>query len=1046
MNKNLINEFINPGSEYRGAPFWAWNGKLDPEELRRQIRTMHEMGLGGFFMHSRVGLATAYLSDEWFECVRACIDEAEKLDMQAWLYDEDRWPSGAAGGLVTQNHEYRKKNLVLKEISELSQVDHSANTIAWFTAEINGSCASNIRQLDAPPAQLPANTTLLHFYTKIEGDSSWYNGQAYLDTINRDAVREFIRITHEKYKTEIGDQFGKRVPGIFTDEPNYGRIGSRNPDDYGLTNGHSSNDTISTPWTQTLFETFAQRYGYDLVPHLPELFYDVEGVELSKARLNYVDCITSMFVDAFARQTGEWCEVNNMQFTGHCLEEPTLATQTSLIGAAMRFYEHMQAPGIDILTEYWREYATAKQASSAARQFNRKWRLSETNGCTGWDFPFAGHKAISDWQAALGINLRCQHLAWYTMEGEAKRDYPASIFYQSPWYKEYKKVEDYFSRINLAMTQGAEVRDVLVVHPIESMWTMIKKDWEEDAQVRAFDLRFSDFRDALLNANIDFDFGDEDIMSRHASCVQNPNGAIFKVAHAEYKVIVVPEMITVRASTIKLLEEFKAAGGKVILAGAPAAYVDGVKSDRMTNLAESLEHAATTEQLIDTLGTCGRRLSMTDENGMEIFNTLYQLREDADSAYVFICNTSYQEEQHWRYVDTRSVERTREYPEVNIALTTARDGKVFELNLETGEMLLVEAERHGGEWKFTTSLPALGSKMYIVSPTIPADKLRKAGKLTQISAIQPAADKFKLILSEANVLPLDRASLLIDGSESHEENYILELDGKVRDYLNVLRRGGQMVQPWLRDKMASEKSVNIQLDYEFFCDEFPSGDLALALEQPLTFAVELNGVPVSSDDCGWWCDRSLKKLRLEPAMLRSGRNQLSLKCDYTASHPGLEAVFLLGNFGVKQQGLKLTLGTMPDSLPVGDWCACGLPFYSGAASYRFTMEVPQHSAAERVFIHLPEYGGSCAKVIVNGQTAGVAAWAPNEVEVSELVKPGINEFMVEIFSSRRNSHGPLYGSKKWPAWTGPVEMLEYTGEYNLVPCGLMQKPVLKIKK
>ena len=91
----------------------------------------------------------------------------------------------------------------------------------------------------------------------------------------------------------------------------------------------------------------------------------------------------------------------------------------------MRFYEHMQAPGMDLLTERWRIYDTAKQVSSVARQFGRKWRLTETYGCTGWDFPFAGHKALGDWQTALGINLRCQHLYWYTMKGEAKRDYPA---------------------------------------------------------------------------------------------------------------------------------------------------------------------------------------------------------------------------------------------------------------------------------------------------------------------------------------------------------------------------------------------------------------------------------------------------------------------------------------------------------------------------------------------------------------------------------------------------------------------------------------------
>ena len=89
-----------------------------------------------------------------------------------------------------------------------------------------------------------------------------------------------------------------------------------------------------------------------------------------------------------------------------------------------------------------------------AHQFGRRTRLSETYGCTGWDFPFFGHKALGDWQTALGINLRCQHLAWYSMEAEAKRDYPASISYQSPWFDQYVQVENYFARIDAALSEG----------------------------------------------------------------------------------------------------------------------------------------------------------------------------------------------------------------------------------------------------------------------------------------------------------------------------------------------------------------------------------------------------------------------------------------------------------------------------------------------------------------------------------------------------------------------------------------------------------------
>ena len=95
--------FKNPTSEYRGTPFWAWNNLLTKEELCRQIDVFKEMGLGGFHMHVRTGLKNQYLSEEYMELIKTCVDKAKSEDMLAWLYDEDRWPSGAAGGLVTKD-------------------------------------------------------------------------------------------------------------------------------------------------------------------------------------------------------------------------------------------------------------------------------------------------------------------------------------------------------------------------------------------------------------------------------------------------------------------------------------------------------------------------------------------------------------------------------------------------------------------------------------------------------------------------------------------------------------------------------------------------------------------------------------------------------------------------------------------------------------------------------------------------------------------------------------------------------------------------------
>ncbi len=75
---SLLEEFENPGPLFRAAPFWAWNDKLEPEELRRQVREHAAQGCGGYFMHSRIGLVNDYMSEDWMQCIAACIDEGRR--------------------------------------------------------------------------------------------------------------------------------------------------------------------------------------------------------------------------------------------------------------------------------------------------------------------------------------------------------------------------------------------------------------------------------------------------------------------------------------------------------------------------------------------------------------------------------------------------------------------------------------------------------------------------------------------------------------------------------------------------------------------------------------------------------------------------------------------------------------------------------------------------------------------------------------------------------------------------------------------------------
>lgn len=1070
MAKDLMRDFQNPGNEFRGAPFWAWNGKLDPETLRQQIRLMKDAGLGGFFMHARVGLDTTYLSKDWFSCINACIDEAAKLKMRAWLYDEDRWPSGAAGGLVTQNPKYRMRRLVATLCPEgkrpIGASEQSAakkkgtkpvaeklawcpKTVAMFTATIKNNHASNITRVPTGAVPKPAaGETVILFETHTHAPSNWYNGGTYLDTMNPVAVCAFIKTTHEAYRRNCHQAFGGTVPGIFSDEPDHGITLDYSP-------GHDA--LASLTWTDALPTAFKKRYGYDLIPHLIELLLDVEGATPSQARYHFHDCCCHLFVDSFGRQIGAWCDENNLLFTGHVMEEDSLVRQADRVGACMRFYEHMQAPGMDMLTENWRIFSTAKQVSSAARQFGRTWRLTETYGCTGWDFPFAGHKALGDWQLALGINLRCQHLAWYTMQGEAKRDYPAAIFHQSPWWNLYGKVEDYFARTHAVMTRGEEVRDILMIHPIESVWTLCRCGWKEEPGERSpyhYDNDFLRTTDLLLANHLDFDYGDEELLSRHGKVVTKKGDAPRLVmGRASYTVVVVPAVITLRSTTLDLLQKFKQAGGMVVFGADLPTQRDGVPDPDMTAFATSCIRASG-DNLVTAVGTASRRVAIIDTaTGAAITPALYLLREDRDNLYLFVCNTG----EDFVASATNGFaalarDRRLSFEAVTIRLFTAAVGKPQILNAEDGTTCIADATRDKHGWSIRTSLSALGSRLFVIPKQAQRSKLpAPAIALRTVRTDVLDQPLWPIRLSEANALVLDRPRFRIGKGGWRKALEILQVDDAVRDALGIERRGESMCQPWAREKPVTPRLTTVALEYTFTTEAVPSGDLFLAIEKPEHCTITLNGRHVpATEDCGWWTDPSLRKIRLEPSTLHRGDNTLLLVVDYPETHPGLEICYLLGTFGgALRNDLEVALIAPPATLAIGDWCIQGLPFYAGHVAYTTTIR-PTPKAGERVFVSVPEYRGVALRVLIDGATAGIIAWHPHSVEITSFVANGIDvELALEVIGHRRNSHGSLHCAEAWPAWHGSNTFKRHETSwcdgYNLVPCGLMAMPVIEYR-
>ena len=1016
----ILKEIAAPSVEHRGAPFFALNAKLEQEEMRREMNVFHEMGMGGCFLHTRVGLATPYLEKDYMDAIRAAIEECEKLGLQPWLYDEDRWPSGAAGGLVTKDPRYRIRQLMLEDVENPQKnPEEDELTLAYFAIKLDGEEMISYRMIaENDPVEKDEKKFRAYRLINAAGNP-WFNGQTYLDTMNPDAVAEFIRVTHEAYKREFKEYFGNVIPGIFTDEPTYA---------HGIS---------GMPWTDRLPETYEARTGKSIIPDLPLLFYRMKGELFSKVRLNYYDTASDLFHHSFMKQIGDWCVKNNLIFTGHLLSEDTVQGQTRTCGSAMRGYEYEQAPGIDLLTEHWNIFDTAKQCTSVAHQFDKKRRLSETYGCTGWDFPFFGHKALGDWQYALGINFRCQHLSWYSMKGEAKRDYPACIFDQSPWYKHHHNVEEYFARIGAALQHGEEQRSILVIHPIESFWGIASQLGEQD---HGDVWKMRDVRTLLLKANLDFDYGEEEMMSRHAAV----EGNLLRMAKASYKTVVIPELRTIRKTTLDLLQKFAQNGGNVFCYGAVPEYLDGEKSDLPKQVFASFK-PVTYETLTENVSAVDRLISITDDaDGKEVDPVLSILKKENDQQVLFICNTGVNlsiDDFGTGFVRDRKLT----FPAVTVKLfSAAADADVIEVDPLTGKTVKLPAAREGEAILFKTSFDELQSRLFLIGKT--SEEIAEAGCRKDQTVSEIALnDDWQITPDELNVLPLDMAKYSLNGSEFSDPEYILLLDGHVREKLGGQWRGGHMVQPWLMERMDQSEKVkgDLVLEYEFFCDVIPGKDCFLGVEDAELYQIELNGNKLDTKDEGFWCDRSLRLRKVNRSFFREGKNILTLRIRYHEKLAGLETIYLLGDFSTADG--KITGEKMLDTAKMEDLTKCGFTYYSGNMTYGTDVEIVPENGKE-YHLQLAEWRGVGMTVSCNDGPEIFLSWAPFSADLTPYLKNGKNHISIKLLGSRRNSHGPFYDKVDTPSWCGSGAFYAYEHpERYLVPFGLLGQSKIVVK-
>ncbi|MDF3129353.1 hypothetical protein P0Y35_09110 [Kiritimatiellaeota bacterium B1221] len=997
--------FQNPPAELRGAPFWSLNHDLtDHDRLRDYIDAFEEMGIGGYHLHVRCGLKNPYLEKDFLEAVSAARDYGASKGMLSYLYDEDTWPSGFAGGAVTRELTHRRRWVELRKGRPDEVKNECRQPLCAYRIELNRQgLREGHQRISFDEAE-----DMDWFLTRvIEGDSDRFNGAAYLNNLDPAAVQAFIDSTHEVYLKQFGGSFPKDVPAIFTDEPQLA----------GNSTLHTSFEgQMQLAWTDDLRESFENAYQVELLDILPEVVWPgIEGP--SPWRWRYCDHISERFASAFADGLGGWCEKHGIALTGHMMAEDSLSGQVACIGECMRHYRSFQIPGIDILCDVYKP-VTAKQAVSVARQDGRAAVMSELYGVTNWDFPFSGHKRQGDWQAALGITLRVHHLSWLSMEGQSKRDFPASIGPQSPWYKEYPVIEDHFARVAAAMTEGKALVRIGVIHSVESAWMRRGINMLDDPYMSKLSHQFSQGVAGLLDAGLDFDFIAESLLPRQERSTEQPE---LQVGEMAYQVVVIPELETLRESTLLSLQRFIDRGGEVVVMGGIPERCNGEKSDLPARMlaGATLIHSDTVS-LVQALEpwreisilTCHRSL-------FKQVNT--QLRQCGEERILFCAN--------------RAEEKSNTHPWRNPELMNGcirirGCWIVKELNTADGSEEACSYHQANGWTEVPWDLYPQSHRLLRLTPGEGSAVLPKFS--WEIQGVCPEPDTVSP--AEPNVYLLDRAAWKLNDEAWQAPEDSLVTQRKLAEKFSWPDWG----QPYSVKDPGDPQQVTRRFEINCVGD---FREIKLVCERLKSASLRLDGKALEVNPDGWWVDRDLPTMKLPE--LKEGSHHLEITLSLNAVDRHLEWCYLIGNFAVETRGAHAKLIPSGAGIFWGDVVPQGLPFYGGNLEYEFRIEV---SESGYYALQCARFGGALLRVFCEGRDCGPVISAPWRVELGAL-DAGVHTVCICAYGNRYNSFGPLHNHRPDWVWWGPDSWYGTPAERNEIwqfqPSGILRAPLLE---
>jgi hypothetical protein len=652
--------FTNPPAEFRPMQIgheFARGGRnreeLSAEErIDRYLEFMQRLGIGGIV--ANVGYEDYLQSPEQWEIWRYGAAKTVARGMTLWFYDERAYPSGTAGGIVTRAHpEYTAVGLacytysakggeaVTIDLPVSAKVCVGVVAYAAETAQAGDTMVDLRDQVDdwgtlrwTPPK---GEWTVCYFAQRniFEGTFATTvphgTTRMYIDVLNPDAVKAFIRVTHQAYLRHTPPEVWKHIQAVFTDEPllNAPYVGTlpseREGEQFVLDEPYFLDRPPSVTWTLSFVEKFEALKSYDIRPHLRSLFTGASPHD-RYVRQDYWDVATRLYTQAYHQQIADWCAANGIASSGHVLAEEGLYGNIMFQGSLMAVIRPMQLPGIDLLSadpdEVLTKHLMAPKAVSS---------VAHLTGCEMVQCETSGHNqrqqgssvGLPEWlgQANILYAMGVNHLTLYhnwTRVGEDG----------------YRAYNDYVGRLGVMLRGGSHVCDVAMLYPVRTGWSW----WTPWGGERASTLpreslnkgmdriahRYHEAGLALAQSQIDFDLVDEQAVQEATM-----SNAAMRVADEGYRVIVLPGVEALELKTAQALERFAAAGGIVLRVWETPELADSEQNQA--------EFGATMKRLFGTAGAPLNVKQLTGEIKSRIGADFELAEPDEQVCYLHRC-------------------------------------------------------------------------------------------------------------------------------------------------------------------------------------------------------------------------------------------------------------------------------------------------------------------------------------------------------------------------------------------------------------------------